>query len=1733
MAVAGGALVVVAALIVALVVVPQSGPSVATASPGPTASGSTESRSPGPVASGSAASPSPGATGSPASSPATASWGRLELPPVLEVAELTADAADAAGPDPGTTFTLRSLADTPAATLAAGLTAEPAIAWTVEPGPDPSRAVIRPAAALDRGATYRFALAAPDGATAGGWAFRVAGPPRVVGTIPTDETTDVPIDTGIEIAFDRDDVADPAAWLSIDPAVDGRLQRHGRTWVFVPTALQPSTVYTVTLRPGVPVEGSREALETGTRTRFETAGPRAERPVSIGVGRSVLEVAPGTPPIIGIYADTSGDRRPPASVDVAIHRIAGVEAAAAAAAALLDRPTWASHPSDAVDVAVLPIVARERVPLVFDQGAGYAGSMRFPAALDAGWYLVDLPDDVAAGQQVLLQVTPVAAFAASARDRTVTWVNRTGDGPIEGAVVRLAEGPVLGRTGADGLLVAATPARAYTATRWDQVAAQLHPVLIVEVPGTGSVVVPLGLDSGSGYRWERWDPMAGADTSPWMSSLSTDRSTFRRTDSVAAWGIVRDMASGAVPASVRLALSPMGPDDGWWNGGGDAIPVLTVDATPSAEGVFDVSLAFADLPLGPYALSLSAGGTTLESQWIEVGVIRKPAYRVTVTTDRRAVMEGDRVPAIVTASFYDGTPVPGLPVDVSFTDENGDATDVGGHDPTAATTGPDGRVILGLVATTSGTLSAASASPELGEIVSPDAALVVFPAAVFVTVGSAEIVGGAVRASGLVRSVDLAAVESRIAAGEAWGDDVGPPAPGARVQVTVASTVWVPVRSGTAYDFILKRTVPTYRSEERHLPTVRGTATTGPDGRFLIALTLPAAARTSEANVRVTTVARDAGDREASAETYAYRPAATPGETQVWLDPGTADAPESGLSVCGGSAHPYAVGDPVRLTLRDGSGPLATDGSPRFLFVEARDGIRGASVADVPVFGRTFDRGALPDLDITGVAWDGSTFRATTFGLRATVDLPSRRLGLTVTSDLSAGSTYEPRGTAHVTVATVDAAGKPVAADVVIRAIDQKLYDAGVAWDDDPIASVYAGRDAAIAATYASHQVPADFESPGCGNTTGGGAGGGALRADFRDRILFLHARTDPDGRLTVPVPLPDDLTAWHVAAMAVSDDLRIGTAMTTLPVGLPFFVEPVAPDTVLATDRPSILLRAFGSGLRAGDRVTYVVRAPTLRPDAVTVEVAAFASAAVPLAAPGVLGPLPVGTHAIVVEGTAQTAAGAVHDAKEVRLEVVATRAGTRRTEVIAIASGIRLPGAPDAVTTCTFTDAGRASLVPVLESVVAGDGPRADQRAAASAAAGMLVSEFGRDAASLPAGTLDPTPFLAYTDAGTAVALVPYGSAELELTALAALGAPDVFPASTLTEYLRTIAASASETRERRIVALAGLAALGEPVADDLRSAVEAPGLTPTERAWLAVGLGESGALTDALRVERALLAESGERSGGWARVRTGTTAHDAIAATALVAIAAARVGDPLAADLAAYVRDERDPEAVHVLEQVAYAERAITRLPRTSARLAWTIDGTSRTAELGADGPVSLTLTPTQRAGIVLEPLAGSVSAACAWETAAAPGALPDDASVSVVRTVSPSGAIPAGSLVTIELRVSLGPLAPSGLYRAVEVLPAGLAPTGSLVGPHVGDGDAARDRALPPWEIDGNRAEWGFWRDATDPSSRTFRLRTAARVVAPGTYAWEPAVVQSVTAPAIGASVPATTVTVLAP
>ena len=257
--------------------------------------------------------------------------------------------------------------------------------------------------------------------------------------------------------------------------------------------------------------------------------------------------------------------------------------------------------------------------------------------------------------------------------------------------MRLAGGASLGRTGSDGLLDAPTPADLIppesdpSAVLMGQ-AAPASPILIVEARNGHALLVPFDVDGqGGGYRGE-WGKDVPSVRSAWWSVIGTDRSIYRRDDQIAAWGFLREPDRRSRARFGRTAPGPARERrSGGCPGGRPG------DHPPGPSGAYAAELPLAGVAVGSYYLEAVVDGHVASASWIDVGIIHKPAYRLTVTTDRHVVIGGDRVNVTVGAAFFDGQPVPGTPLAIrSDEDEDTILDTVSTNADGTATTALDG-----------------------------------------------------------------------------------------------------------------------------------------------------------------------------------------------------------------------------------------------------------------------------------------------------------------------------------------------------------------------------------------------------------------------------------------------------------------------------------------------------------------------------------------------------------------------------------------------------------------------------------------------------------------------------------------------------------------------------------------------------------------------------------------------------------------------------------------------------------------------------------------------------------------------------------------------------------------------------------------------------------------------------------------------------------------------------------
>jgi hypothetical protein len=178
---------------------------------------------------------------------------------------------DSAGTDLDTEFIFSGKSPLDPKLIRENLKVEPAIDFTVKKDKDKQRVLVIPQEPLEPQKIYRFSMGSETDASLK-WAFQTKGDFKVVATLPRDQSTGVPTGTGIEITFSHLNFERIQEFFTISPQVEGTFEVHKKTAVFVPKSLEPETIYTITVKKGLPLSGSSQALEEDFTFQFETSG---------------------------------------------------------------------------------------------------------------------------------------------------------------------------------------------------------------------------------------------------------------------------------------------------------------------------------------------------------------------------------------------------------------------------------------------------------------------------------------------------------------------------------------------------------------------------------------------------------------------------------------------------------------------------------------------------------------------------------------------------------------------------------------------------------------------------------------------------------------------------------------------------------------------------------------------------------------------------------------------------------------------------------------------------------------------------------------------------------------------------------------------------------------------------------------------------------------------------------------------------------------------------------------------------------------------------------------------------------------------------------------------------------------------------------------------------------------------------------------------------------------------
>ncbi|MBK7780545.1 MAG: Ig-like domain-containing protein [Ardenticatenia bacterium] len=968
----------------------------------------------------------------------------------------------------------------------------------------------------------------------------------VVGIMPQDGQTEVWPGTTIALTFDRlVEQASVEQAFTLSPAQPGNF--HWQVWdqrsymEYRPEEpLTAKSRFAAELGTGAKDAQGRALLTQPLRWSFTTSAAQGQ--LRFGWSPTVQLLAPSGSHGLGIQADY-----PRFTADFALYAVD--------VPGFVQRYGKLTDESQAIDLKGLTEAARWRAKV--DNSEGLKG-VGLPKGTAPGLYVVEASHPIMGRAQVLLIYSDLAIVGKQGRQGLSAWtshvLNSQPQAGIRTAVVD-ATGTELAFSNADSDGIA----------RFDDGIGKAAFL----VAGTAAETTLVGLDSrwSSDYWWWRGPWMedggrfgggGGGAGSSVTGHLHTDRPIFKPGDTIHYKGSFRRFSGEGDGLAV---LAPSTPISITFR---DARNNLIATHTPAVDAFGSVhgELALGDeVATGNWQMEAHVEGRTI-SLPIKVEAYVKPDFEVTVSTARPWAVSGETSLVTVAADYYYGQPVAGA--DAVLRVYRGWWWPGSGNQPVQTLTGKlddKGRwqtpVTFDAVGSYGETFSfEAEVTDASRRPVTASTAVMVHPADFSLTMESDRY--------GIERG------ESARFTLRTTGHD-GRPVAGRKITV-----------NRKVYE----------QSGERIVETK--TVTTGADGTAILTVDgLGTGWFSFEA------LALDDAGRQVTAWSYAW--VWEGGRPWYWW---------GGLELSADKAS-YAPGDKASILIKS---PVTTTA----LISIERDEVYEERV--VPVSGATpFELLIKPEYAPNvrvrvhlwrpgSQGWSGKEGELLSAQLDLTVPADDRRLKVEV---LPGAARLGPGDETTFTVRVLDAAGRPVRAQLSLALADKAV----LALAKDPSGPLF---DAFW--TNWPHSV-ATFDStrPGYtaerGREDAGGPGGGTPapanpgqdksadqqptvvpRKDFRDTAYWNPIlETGADGRVTVTIKLPDNLTTWVAIARAITVDTHVGEGRAEVLVAKDLSVDAALPRFAVQGDQFALDLLARNDLDAGGLKATLSLEAPGL----------------------------------------------------------------------------------------------------------------------------------------------------------------------------------------------------------------------------------------------------------------------------------------------------------------------------------------------------------------------------------------------------------------------------------------------------------------------------------------------------------------------------------------------------------
>ncbi|MBQ7667767.1 MAG: Ig-like domain-containing protein [Clostridia bacterium] len=1265
------------------------------------------------------------------------------------------------------------------------------------------------------------------------WAFQTKADFKVTSTLPADERTGVPINTGIEMYFSKVPT-DMSGFFTISPKVNGKFEIIGKKVCFIPSeSLTYSTKYEITISPNYKaIDGTelgKDYIYSFTTSKEYTGNSGTQLYL---LNEDNISYSTKETPIIDIGGTSYTDWRNE-TFFVDVYNVGMPE-------------QYIEQVSDKISIEGLKSALHFETKLIDENESDYDYSRMivFPEPLPAGYYVVDIKTGEGVGKlknqhmQLCLQITDIVTYVQSGSGSTVIWCNDSVTGaPVANATVKLDT--MSAKTNENGVAI------------------------FYYTPGK---CVPLYVTSTDGKRFAEYIYLEDKEEETlndlYYTYFYTDREVYLPTDKINFWGVILPKKSSAVaPKTVDIAFSD----------------IATQKVNINSDGTFVGNFEFSKIVSNYYDIDMKINDKEIFMKSIEITEYTKPTYILSASFDKKYYKEGETAKTTITGTFYDGTPADGLEVSVYSNGESKDVTldKFGTKEVTRVLQNSAFRYpATSWHPTTIWQEISTTGDDENNAWTECYATF--FPSNYMF---EADWVNNEITLS--TNSINFGKWDEYTYGNYDKLKGAGSTATGT---IKVIKHESIREEAGEYYDYInrVNRKKYNYRTETTTIDTIPFTV----NGETKITTTYP-----DEKNVWYTaeleyTLKDGFKGKTTLYNWFKYDSAYYDDDDYYYGDYYSLSTENDEWT--------YSVKDEVKLFLNKKGNRITNDG--KILYTLYNDTLLESAVTNKDEISFTFKEEYVPDIGVAGAYFDGKNVYALS-DRHVYFEYNDRSLDITISTDKEA---YNPGDTVNMTVEAKDKSGKYAKTKLIMSVVDEAAF--AIRNQEVYVLSRLYSYDYHSVTQYVSNVIRRNYTTA----EAGGEGGDEGYRSDFADTAAFINITTGSNGKTTASFKLPDNLTSWRITAVGITDNIRAGSATKNITCGLPFFVNQVINTKYAKDDDVVFTARIAGSDKKnVPDDVKYVAKISGNGKDQEIEltknknDIAVFN-----------FGKLPEGTYDVSVK----VAAGNYTDGIKKPITVLSSLHEIPIVSDVNLSKALDIEAARFPVTLTFYNEENGLYYDNISKILATSWGRTNDQKIARNLVYERFNTFAGEDIYEIE----EFNDIQSYTGGAQ---ILSYADADVLFTAKLCAIAPEYLDAKEAKYYFNNILAKKDATSEEVSAAYFGLAALKEPVLNDINYLLtNNSGFTMRDNINLISGLAYIGDINGATQWYVKLLSGSVKGNSGSRYIQIGNNDENYEATSSLL-IALIKCNNTDMKDFLRYVIDNKSDKYTPALDLASY--------------------------------------------------------------------------------------------------------------------------------------------------------------------------------------------------------------------